>query len=285
MKNIKTYIAALKNMHLFILVLMTICISESSVMANSCSKKDVAPLLNKLFSSLGHDCNVYSSLFAEDAKYFHQHDGFKKSSELLRNCQNYAAFCPGNECRFLQSGDAKLIARGSSCHVLVPYLWSEIPANNRAKENLEPHTGFEYVVLNPGNESEVGYSIKYFAELESSYSVAFNWAKPADTSAVVAESTLKLLSLKNSASKGECNNPIAPVLTKYFDDKSGSGNIWRQQGDAIVLAAGGVCHVVVPYSAQVGAKLKTGHFVFTLQPSVVNNYLVTDAVEFPSALL
>ena len=190
----------------------------------------------------------------------------KTTSDLLKNCQNYAAFCPGNECRFLQNGEALMVARGNSCHMLVPYLWSEIPANNRAKGNLEPHTGWEYIIASPNSESGVGYSMKYFAELETSYSVAFNWAKPDDTPAVVAQSTLHLLSLGNSASKGECNSPIAPVLTKYFNDKSSGGDIWRQQGDAVVLAAGGVCHVAVPYSAQVGAKLKTGHFVLILQP-------------------
>jgi hypothetical protein len=99
----------------------------------------------------------------------------------------------------------------------------------------------------------------------------------------VAQSTLHLLSLKNSASKGECDSPIAPTLTRYFDDKSRGGEVWRQQGDAVVLAAGGVCHVAVPYSAQVGAKLETGRFVFTLQPLANHTYLVTDTVEFAHA--
>ena len=271
-------------MRLFALALLALCVSRSSAMADSCSTTDVAPLLDKLFSSLGHDCKAYVSLFSEDANYYHQHDGYKNASELLKNCQNYAAFCPGNECRFLQNGEALTVARGNSCHMLVPYLWSEIPANNRAKGNLEPHTGWEYIVASPNRESGVGYSMKYFAELETSYSVAFNWAKPDDTPAVVAQSTLYLLSLDSSASKGECNSPIAPVLTRYFNDKSSGGDMWRQQGDAVVLAAGGVCHVAVPYSAQLGAKLKTGHFVLILQPSV-NTYLITDAVEFPLALL
>jgi len=43
--------------------------------------------------------------------------------------------------------------------------------------------------------------------------------------------------------------------------------------------------VEVPYSAQVGSKLKTGHFVFIFRPNVNNSYLITDAVEFPLALL
>jgi len=55
-------------------------------------------------------------------------------------------------------------------------------------------------------------------------------------------------------------------------------------GDAVVLAAGWICHVEVPYATQVGAKLKTGHFVLTLQPEG-NNYQIVDAVELPRAAL
>lgn len=270
-------------MRLFAFAWLAFFVSGASAVGDPCSK-DVARVVDKLFSSLGSDCEGYASLFSEDAKYYHQHDGYKKSSELFKNCRNYAAFCPGNECRFLQNGEALMVARGNSCHLLVPYLWSQIPANHRAKGNLEPHMGWEYIVANPNPESRFGYSLKYFAELETSYSVAFNWAKPDDTPAVVAQSTLQLLSLKNSASKGECDSPIAPVLTKYFNDKSVGGDVWRQQGDSVVLAAGGVCHVAVPYAAQVGEKLKTGHFVFSLQPGVSGSYLVKDVVEFPLAV-
>jgi len=252
--------------------------------ASPCSN-NVSPLLDKLFSSLGHDCETYVSLFASDAKYYHQHDGYKTYPELLKNCQNYASFCPGNTCRFLQNGDALVVARGNSCHMLVPYLWSEIPANNAARGNLEPHTGWEYIVVSPNRGSQLGYSINYFAELETSYSVALNWAAPEQTPAVVEQSTLHLLSLSNSASKGECDSPIAPTLTTFFSGKSGNGSNWRQQGDAVVLAAGGVCHVDVPYAAQVGARLKTGYFVLTLQPAAGNTYQIIDAVEFPRAWL
>lgn len=269
-------------MRLFTLVLLVFCVSGSSLKADTCSTTDLDPLLDKLFSSLGHDCKGYDSLFSKDAQYFHQHDGYKKKTDLLKNCQAYATFCPGDGCRFLQNGEPFVVARDNSCHMLVPYLWSEIPA---AKGNLEPHTGWEYIVAtpDPNSDSGVGYTMNYFAELETSYSVAFNWAKPGETPAVVSDSTLKLLSLKNSASKGECNNPIAPILTQYFDDKSSGGDLWRQQGDAVVLAAGGLCHVAVPYSAQVSGKLKTGHFVFTLKPSD-KSYLRTGAVEFPLEL-
>jgi hypothetical protein len=149
---------------------------------------------------------------------------------------------------------------------------------------LEPHTGWEYIIATPTDLSPLGYSIGYFAELETSYSVAFNWAEPAQTPAVVAESSLRLLSQSNSASKGECNNPIAPTLTEYFSYRSGVGSAYRQQGDAVVLAAGGVCHVAVPYSAQVGGRLKTGRFVFILRPAN-GTYTVSDVVEIPRLLL
>lgn len=244
--------------------------------------EDVAPLLNTLFSSLGHDCNKYHSLYEADGKYYHQHDGFKRASELMDSCKGYAAFCPGNKCRFLQNGEPVKVARDNSCHVLVPYLWAQIPAS---KENLEPHTGWEYLILNPAGTSPFKFRIKYFAEIETSYSVAFNWAEPAQTPALVAESALHLLSQKNSASKGECDSPIAPTLTKFFDDKSTAGNRYRQQGDAVLLAAGGICHVAVPYAAQVGATLKTGHFIFTLKPEKGAYVFLNDAVEFPRTVI
>ena len=272
---------------LAISTLSFVTIGDSSAQAqgmNACST-NVAPLLSTLFSSLGHDCEAYVSLFADDAKYYHQHDGFKSYSDLPKNCQNYAKFCPGGDCRFLQNDNPLVIARGDTCHILVPYIWSEIPANIKAKGNLEPHTGWEYIVASPNTNSRVGYSINYFAEIETSYSVAFNWAEPSQTPSVVSQSTLKLLSLKNSASKGECNAPIAPTLTKYFSDRNSQGRTWRQQGDAVVLAAGGLCHVAVPYAAQVDRKLRTGHFVLTLRPAINNTYVISDSIEFPRTIL
>jgi hypothetical protein len=267
----------------------------ASEMTESCTTTAVAPLLDKLFSSLGHDCEAYSALFATHARYYHQHDGFKNQADLLKNCQSYAEFCKGDACRFLQNGEPSVVSRGNSCQILVPYLWSEIPANKNAKGNLEPHTGWEYIVASPNSQSQFGYSIDLFAEHETTYSVAFDWATPDQTPALVADSTLHLLSLTTSDSKHACDSPIAPVLTKYFTDKSSDkssdrsndkisgANTWRQQGDAVVLAAGNVCHVSVPYSAQVGTKLRSGQFVFTLQPTTNNSYSFTDAdvVEFP----
>ena len=224
-------------------------------------------------------------LFTENSKYFHQHDGFKGFAEMLKNCQNYATFCPNDDCRFVQNGEALIVSRAESCHILVPYLWSEMPANNRANGNLEPHTGWEYIVATARGDSSSNYSINYFAELETTYSVAFNWADPAQTSDLVAQSALHLLSLPNSASKGECENPIAPTVTRYLNDKSRGASTWRQQGDAVVLAVGGICHVAVPYSAQVGRKLKTGNIVLTLRPATGHGYSILDAVDFSRPLL
>ena len=103
---------------------------------------------------------------------------------------------------------------------------------------------------------------------------------PETTPALVAQSTLRLLARPNSASKGECDRPLAPALTAFFRGKSRDASAWRQQGDAVVLAAGGLCHVVAPYAAQIGARLKTGRFVFTLRPAMNDAYQITDALDF-----
>lgn len=255
-----------------------VAFASSCLVADSCSQ-DVQPLLDALFANLGHDCTTYFSLFSDNAQYYHQHDGHKNYSQLLANCQGYAKFCPDGKCKFQQNGDAMVKAGAylGPCNILVPYLWSETPANSKG---LEPHTGWEYIVAVPAMGSKFGYKMEYFAEIETSYSVAFNWAKPDDTPAVVKDSTLYLLGLSNSASKGECNNPIAPGLTKYFEDKSAGNGLWRQQGDAVVLAAGGICHVTAPYAAEVDGVLKSGYSVFTFQPAG-KSYLIKKVVDFP----
>ncbi|MGY3804495.1 hypothetical protein ACWNT8_10560 [Pigmentibacter ruber] len=249
-------------------------------LANSCAK-DVTPLIQKIFSTLGNDCSNYVSLYSKNARYYHQHDGFKTAPELLKTCQNYATFCPGKSCKFQQNGNPMLVARENTCHILVPYLWSEIPANNKAPNNLEPHTGWEYIAVSPDKNSPFKYTINSFAEIESTYSVSFNWSEPSNTPSNVAQSTLKLLALENSASKGECDKPIAPILTEFFKNKSNRENTWKKQGDAIVLAAGGICHVLVPFAAQVGDLLKTGIFVFLLETNVsLINYKIIQSIEF-----
>ena len=239
--------------------------ADSALTAGSeCTARAVQPLLDALFQSLGADCPKYVSLFAENATYFHAHDGFKTKSQLLQNCQNYGAFCPQGSCLFRQNGAAQFTAVAGKCHVLAPYLWSELPANAKVPGNLEPHTGWEYIIAVPSNASAFGFSIERFAEIETSYSVAYNWADPLDASAY--NWTLRLL--RTTASKGECDVPIASVVTSALS-RLGAG--WRQQGDAVVLAAGGLCHVAVPYAAQLdGGKLCTGNMVLALEPGTAN---------------
>lgn len=235
------------------------------VAASSCPHAKLQGLLDAVFQGLGNDCGRYDAVFGARAKYYHQHDGFKTKAEMLGTCQGYGQFCPSGGCLFQQDGDA-LIKETSdgACHILAPYLWSEIPANHLVPGNLEPHSGWEYIIAEPA-DGEFDYKISHFAEIETSFSLAYNWARPDDTPAV-AQSTLDLLS--QTASKGECNNPIAPWLTNAFATASASGTsaLWRQQGSAVLLAAGGVCHVAVPYAAALGSRLQSGVYVYQLVP-------------------
>jgi len=253
--------------------------ASASAAEGPCSA-DVAPFLAALFSSLGSDCRTWLSLFAKDASYYHQHDGFRSYAQLPQTCQGYAGFCGGDKCRFQQNGAPVVVPHEGKCAVLAPYLWSEIPAS---AANLEPHTGWEFIVLAPDAGSPAGYLMEHFAEIETSYSLPYNWAKPDDTPALVQDGLLKLLALKNSASKGECDAPLAPVLTRFLATVGKEGDtasLFRQQGDAVVLAAGGICQAAVPYAADVGGRLRTGRMVLTLKPGG-GSYAVEDAVDFP----
>lgn len=253
-------------------VLFSLCILCAAAF---CEEPEVQPIINALFASTGHDCDLYVSLYTDDATYYHQHDGFKTKDQLAQNCKNYAAFCPDNACEFRQNGRPSIREHNGNCHVLVPYIWSEIPANNKISGNLEPHTGWEYLILS-ANDSFYRWSIKSFAEIETSYSVAFNWGNPTDVS--VYSWTLKLLS--STASKGECDVPIAPIVTYHIQGLG--GGTWRQQGSAVVLSVGGLCHVVVPYAVQLDSVLKTDYMVFVLQPMPPKNstYTLLDMVTF-----
>eukprot|EP00697_Spironema_sp_BW2_P003121 gnl/Spiro4/14170_TR7620_c0_g1_i1.p1 gnl/Spiro4/14170_TR7620_c0_g1~~gnl/Spiro4/14170_TR7620_c0_g1_i1.p1 ORF type:complete len:331 (-),score=66.31 gnl/Spiro4/14170_TR7620_c0_g1_i1:68-1060(-) len=258
------------------------CVALPSAMCATCSADNVAPLLDTLFSTLGNDCTTYASLYASTGLYFHQHDGFKTASQIMATCQGYGTFCPKGQCTFQQNGAAFVAARGNKCYLLVPYLWAEKPANHKVPGNLEPHTGWEYMVLAPSSSSSrFPFSIEVFAEIETSYSVAFNWGNPADESNY--DLTVQLLN--RTASRGECNAPIGALLTQFFSAKSTSDDVWRQQGNAVVLAAGGACHVAVPYAAEVGGLLSTGIFVLALQPSSNTSntlaYVTTDTFDFP----
>jgi hypothetical protein len=247
---------------------------------DNCTAESVSPLLSTLFASLGNDCETYASLYASDALYYHQHDGFKNASQLLANCQGYAKFCPPGTCTFQQNGMPSVVqgsmAQGT-CRILAPYLWAELPANNKVPGNMEPHTGWEYIEVVADASARFGYKIKVFAEVETSYSVALNWGMPNDTS--VYDWTTQLLS--STASRGECSHPVAPLVTDWMHTRSkDASTLWRQQGDAVVLAAGGLCHMVVPYAADVGQLLQTGNLLFVLKKNSIGYSMEAPVVDF-----
>jgi hypothetical protein len=236
----------------------------SGAQANACAG-DVQGLLTAVFQTLGKDCHAYDSLFADDAEYFHSHDGYKQKSELLDNCNGYGQFCPSGECVFQQDGEALVTEVNGHCHILAPYIWSETPANSKVPGNLEPHTGWEYIVARPQSGSEHGLLIKRFSEIETSYSLPYNWQTPEDTPAL-AQSTMDLLS--QTKSQGECGSPLAPFITQDLSSSSDEQNLWRQQGSAVLLPIGGLCQVAVPFAAAVGGRLESGTIVYTLTPNV-----------------
>jgi hypothetical protein len=247
----------------------------------------VAQFVAAHFRSLGLDCEANALLYTSDAVYYHQHYGFKQGSQLKANCQKYGSDCLGPDgklgtgCHFLQNGVPALSARGDQCHILVPYLWAELPANHRNPGNLEPHTGWEYIIAVPVKDAKYGYLTQKFAEIESSYAVPLNRAHPEQSPAVFQDSTVYLLSLteKQQGRKvEECNQPLAPTLTAFFKSLSGPESTWRQQDDAVVLAAGDLCHVSVPFSAEVKGDIKSGNILLTLKPG--SNYTIVDSVEF-----
>jgi hypothetical protein len=115
----------------------------------SCADEDWGALLNVLIPTFGSDCPSWASLFTHDAYpragYYHQHSGFHHSnSSLISACEGYASFCPSGKCSFVVAGNVFVSEEAGSnrCHLLVPYLWAEIPAK---AASLEPHSGFEYV--------------------------------------------------------------------------------------------------------------------------------------------
>jgi len=242
--------------------------------ARSCTVEDTQPLLTAMFESLGNDCKAWFSLFGEGALYYHQHDGFKTYDELMQNCENYAAFCPGGNstCVFQQQTVHQVQAVNGECHILAPYLWSEIPADHLVPNNLEPHTGWEYIIAQPDPTSKVGYNMTWFAEIETSYAAKYHVGDPTDSS--VYWWTLDLL--EGTASQGECNSPVAPVLTDYFATNGG-----RQQADAVLLSVGGLCQVTVPYSKEEGGRLSSGFVYMVLQPSGDSYVLENPVVTFP----
>lgn len=243
------------------------------LLVNACTVEDTQPLLTTLFSSLGADCPTWVSLFSDDAVYYHQHDGFKTYSQLSDNCANYASFCPGGDtpCQFHQQGIHQVQQVGEECYILAPYLWSEIPADHLVPNNLEPHTGWEYIIAISDSSSNVSYSITHFAEIETSYAVAYNRGNPEDTSVYSWTTAL----LKGTASEGECDVPIASTVTNYFKQHGG-----RQQGEAVVLACGGLCHTAVPYALEENGAVSSGIVVMILSPSL-SSYTISNQTTFP----
>eukprot|EP00756_Hemistasia_phaeocysticola_P048547 Hpha_TRINITY_DN22967_c0_g1::TRINITY_DN22967_c0_g1_i1::g.154002::m.154002 len=247
--------------------------------SQKCSNEGIRPLLDALFGDLGSNCTSYAELFALDGQYFHQHDGYKNASQMLANCQAYAKFCTAGRCRFRQNGEA-FVTEGSapgSCLILAPYIWAEIPA---AVANLEPHTGFEFINASADPTAATGFRMHVFAELETTYSVALDWAHR--DSSIGYNRTVALLR-ESGGSNGECDAPVAPWLTAFLEGLSNGSDVWRQQGSAVLLATGGLCHVALPYAAELGGHLRSGTWVLALAPAEGSPraYKMLGAVDFP----
>lgn len=171
----------------------------------------------------------------------------------------------------------------------MPYIWAQNPAQS---DNLEPHNGFEYMIANKNDKGQ--FKLSHFSEMETTFSVPFDWASPNSS-----DSSWKLDAMVkySQAQKGECDNDIQPYLTKYFESRTKNDNLYRQQGNAVALAAGGICQLVVPYTASVAtpvqvftsdAPVKTetkylmeeGQIFFQLAPTAKSYRAVVDAVVF-----
>lgn len=248
------------SLHLFVLA---VALSTVAAAPNPCGSP-IEPLLDALFPSLGNDCNTYLSLFKEKGKLYHQHSGYTPYSGLFSMCTSFGKALGGNRSKFLQNGEPQLVAVNGKCHMLVPYLWSAFPADPKA---YMPHTGWEYLVVSRTN-SKYRYGIELMAEIETTFSAPYNWKDPAVSTDLFQTMTIPLLHTTATSKHraNECDSPFAGHLASFFAEKSTGNDVWRQQGDAVVLAAGGVCHVTVPYAAAVGDQLKTGTLVFALQP-------------------
>jgi hypothetical protein len=156
---------------------------------------------------------------------------------------------------------------GEECRVLAPYIWAQLPAQ---ASNVEPHDGWEYMELEFSPDAELKFRIKKFAEIETTYSVPLDWKDPSATPALFTK-TVELLAATaaqqpDGQNADECNSSPAKFLTAFFTAKSTAGALYRQQGDAVALAAGGICHLTVPFAAEVNKELKSGYYVLVLTP-------------------
>jgi len=248
----------------------SIAVLASCAQASSRGCDDAQGFFDAIFSSLGADCETYAELFADGAQYYHQHDGYKASSELKANCEGFGAHFPPGTTAFRQAGDALVgLHDGHDCHFLVPYLWSEVPAGDG-----QPHTGWEYIIARQDRHSQFGYKMKHFAEIETTFTVPLNWHNPAEETALFEESTLAELHLTTSDTTDACDAPLARTLTHFLQQQE-----VHQQGDAVVLAAGGLCQVTVPFASEDDGNLMSGYFVLQLQKGS-SSYSIRDFTKF-----
>jgi hypothetical protein len=239
---------------------------------HACSAHRAQALFDALFSSLGNDCDTYMELFAEGAQYYHQHDGHKTYSELRANCDGFANAFPAGSQSFQQAGSTIMgLNYDDECHFMVPYLWSAIPAQDGM-----PHTGWEFIIAKRDRSSRFGYKIKHFAEIETTFTAAFNWHNPRATPALFTDSTLAELHSTTSDTVDACDNPLADTLTDFLELRA-----VRQQGDAVLLAAGGLCQVAVPFAGvhDQDGLLFSGYYVLSLEKNN-DSYNINDSSLF-----
>jgi len=198
---------------------------------------------------------------------------------LKSSCEGYGNFCPiengVSACSFLTQGPHLTAVSGSQCRVLAPYIWSQFPAD---EGNVEPHTGWEYIELTLAGDS---WQIEKFAEVETTYTFPFDWVEPQRKLDDMLARTVELF---NKTANGdhtadECNSSPAPFLTAFFRSKDECSDTrhshYRQQGSVVATAAGGLCHMVVPFAAQEDDKIKSGYqfLVTTPMPQETNDVL------------
>jgi len=251
-----------------------------NTLAESCNEEGVQDFVRLLFSRLGSSCAAYASMYSENATYYHQHFGYKdqQSGGLEASCEVYGNFCNKNgmpTCSFLTQGPHLTAVSGSQCRVLAPYIWSQFPAD---EGNVEPHTGWEYIELSIVDGS---WQIEKFAEVETTYTFPFDWLDPQRKLDDMLARTVQLFNrtANGDHTADECDSSPAPFLTAFFRSKDQCTDThhthFKQQGSVVATAAGGLCHMVVPFAAQDGDEIKSGYqFLVTVpMPDETNDVL------------
>jgi len=239
---------------------------------------DIKQFFKPTIPEFGSDCDSWAELFASKGKYYHAHAGYHTGTNLTAACTGYAGFCPEGKCSFQIAGTPLITPdeKDNTCHALVPYIWSQLPADSA---NLEPHNGWEYMIAKKNKAGK--WKLVRFSEIETTFSVPFDWASPN-----ASDTTWKLDAMQkySQAQDGECDNAVQPWLTNYFASLSNTSrdDLYRQQGNAVALAAGGICQLVVPYAAMVGGYMEEGKVVFTLKPAGSSYKSVADVIIFKS---